>query len=97
VLSILVGALFNRGVDQAASTLVATIQAYKKQTGVYPESLMQMVTADNVNDLSRNRIKYGSRVHYRRSGGSFDLSYDSYPFNGRMWDAEKNAFVDVMD
>lgn len=42
-------------------------------------------------------MKYGSRVHYLRTAQGFHISYDTYPFNGRSWDLEKQAFVDMID
>ncbi|UOD29187.1 hypothetical protein INH39_27835 [Massilia violaceinigra] len=96
-LSTYIGSLFNPAVERAASAVVASIYDYKKQTGVYPESLMQVATAGNIKDLSRKRIKYGARVHYMRMKDGFHLSYDTYAFNGQVWDTEKKAFVEIMD
>ncbi|NHZ91080.1 hypothetical protein F2P45_18955 [Massilia sp. CCM 8733] len=97
VLSTFVGSMFNPAVERAATAVVASIYDYKKQTGVYPDSLMQVAVADNIKDMSKNRIKYGSRVHYLRMDDGFYLGYDTYAFNGRAWDMEKKAFVEVID
>ncbi|NHZ66341.1 hypothetical protein [Massilia genomosp. 1] len=97
ILSVFVGALFNPPVERAASALVASVYEYKQHTGAFPESLMQVATADNIAAISRKRIKYGSRVHYLRTAEGFYLSYDTYPFNSQAWDLEKKAFVEMLD
>ncbi|NHZ32907.1 hypothetical protein [Massilia rubra] len=97
LLSTFVGSMFNPGVQRAASEVAAAVYDYKKHTGVFPESLMQVATADNIAAISRKRIKYGSRVHYLRTAEGFYLSYDTYPFNSQAWDMEKKAFVEMMD
>ncbi|NHZ98496.1 hypothetical protein [Massilia sp. CCM 8734] len=96
-LSTYVGSLFNPAVERAAASVVASIYEYKKQTGVYPDSLMQVASADNIKDISRKRIKYGARVVYGRTEDGFHLSYETYAFNSQAWDMEKKAFVEMLD
>lgn len=97
VLSTIVGSMFNSSVNRAAAHMVASIYDYKQHTGAFPESLMQVANAGNIRDLSRKRIKYGSRVHYMRTEEGFALSYDNYAFNGQSWNMEKKAFVEMVD
>lgn len=97
ILSTIVGSMFNSSVQRAASEVVAAVYAYKEQTGVYPESLMQVATPANRKSLARKRIKYGSRVHYMRTDEGFALFYDNYAFNGQTWDMEKKAFAEMID
>jgi hypothetical protein len=97
LLNFCVGVSLNKIVDQAAVNITASLEVYNNIHKEFPDSLAKIDNSNDPSEISRGRLKFGSRFYYLKTKDTFDFGYRIFPFGVRVWDPSAKQFKDAPD